>query len=248
MRRARPDERPSLWMLGILSRTPRRVYLSVVLPVAVVMAATALQPWFPPTDLVRDSQVVAAGHGGTSPAYGLISNLGIVVLALSCGGAAIGRLILRDTPGPWPRLVLWSAGLSLVLVLDDLLLLHEAATFAPWAAALVAAMYGFAFLRFVLRFWEEIVRELDVGLLVLAVGSFGVAAATDLMMAATPTSVLVEDGAKLLGIVAWSVFGLRTVLVAFEHSSARPGAAQRPPSLGRRSSRSALSASGDRPK
>ena len=79
MSRARPDERPAVWMLRILSRTPPAVYLAVVLPVVVVMAATVLQPWLPPSDLLRDSQVVAAGHAGASPAYGLISNVGIVV-------------------------------------------------------------------------------------------------------------------------------------------------------------------------
>ena len=174
MSRARPDERPTAWMLRILSRTPPAVYGVVVLPVVVVMAATAWQPWLPPSDLLRDSQVVAAGHAGASPAYGLISNVGIVVLALAGGGAVIARIILRDAPAPWPRLLLWTAVLTLVLALDDLLLLHEAAAFAPGAGVLAVAAYGLAFLRFVVRFRVVIIRDLDVGLLLLAVGSLGV--------------------------------------------------------------------------
>ena len=171
MSRARPDERPTAWMLRILSRTPPAVYLVVVLPVVVVMAATVWQPWLPPSDLLRDSQVVAAGHAGASPAYGLISNVGIVVLALAGGGAVIARIILRDAPAPWPRLLLWTAVLTLLLALDDLLLLHEAAAFAPGAGVLVAAAYGLAFLRFVVRFRDVIIRDLDVGLLLLTAGS-----------------------------------------------------------------------------
>ena len=220
MTRARPDERPAGWMHRILSRTPLTAYLSVLLPVVVLMAATVLQPWLPPSDLMRDSQVVAAGHAGASPAYGLISNVGIVVLALSSGAAAIGRLALPDAPAPLPRLLLWIAVLTLVLVVDDLLLLHEAAAFAPWAGVLPAAVYGLAFLRFIARFRDVIVRELDVGLLLLAVGAFGVSAVTDLLVAPTQTSVLVEDGAKLLGLVAWSAFGLRTTLLAFGQTRA----------------------------
>jgi hypothetical protein len=220
MRRAHVDERPFPSIPRMLSRTPPLVYVSVVLPVAMLMAAAVLQPWLPPTDLMRDSQVVAARHDEASPAYGLVSNLGIVVLALSSGGAVTARLILRDARAPFPRLLLWIAGLSLVLVLDDLLLLHEAATFAPWAGALVVVTYGFAFLRFGLTFRDVIVHDLDVGLLLLAVGSLGVSAATDLLVPATQPSVLVEDGAKLLGLVAWSAFALRTVLVAARHSGA----------------------------
>ena len=218
MSRARTDEPPAVWMPSVLSRTPPAVYLAVVLPVVVAMAAAVLQPWIPPSDLLRDSQVVAAGHAGESPAYGLISNVGIVVLALSSGAAAIGRLILHDAPAPWPRLLLWTAVLSLVLVLDDLLLLHEAAAFAPWAGALAAAAYGLAFLRFVGRFRDVILRDLDVGLLLLAVGSLGLSLVTDLLVAPTQSSVVVEDGAKLLGLVAWSAFGLRTALFALRHS------------------------------
>ena len=224
MSRTRPDERPAAWMIRILSRTPLAAYLSVLLPVVVLIAATVLQPWLPPSDLMRDSQVVAAGHAGASPAYGLVSNLGIVALSLASGAAAIGRLALPDAPAPLPRLLLWIAVLTLVLVVDDLLLLHEAAAFAPMAGVLTTAAYGLAFLRFVVRFRAVIVGELDVGLLVLAVGAFGVSAVTDLLVAPTQISVLVEDGAKLLGLVAWSAFGLRTTLFAFGQSRARTDA------------------------
>ena len=155
------------------------------------------------------------GHADVSPAYGLISNVGIVALALSCGAAAIGRLAMPDAPAPVPRLLLWIAVLTLVLAVDDLLLLHETAAFAAFAGALTTAAYGLAFLRFVVRFRDVIVRELDVGLLLLAVGAFGVSAVTDLLVAPTQASVFVEDGAKLLGLVAWSAFGLRTTLFAF---------------------------------
>lgn len=225
MSRARPEERAAVWMLRILSRTPPTVYLAVLFPVVVVMAATVLQPWLPPSDLLRDSQAVAAGQAGASPAYGLVSNVGIVVLTLSSGGAALGWLVLHEAPAPWRRLLLWAAVLTLVLVLDNLLLLHEAAAFAPGSGVLVAAAYGLAFLRFVVRFRDAIVRDLDAGLLLLAVGSLGFSLVADLLVAPTQASVLVEDGAKLLGLLAWSAFVLRTALLAFAHAGAAARAA-----------------------
>lgn len=228
MSRARPYEppAPAAWVSRTLARTPPEVYLAVVLPVVVAIAATALQPWLPPSDLLRDSQVVAAAHAGSSPAYGLLSNVGIVVLALSGGAACIARLILRGAPAPQPQLLTWTAVLSMVLVLDDLLLLHEAAAFALGAGALVAAGYGLAFLCFVVRFRDVILRDLDAGLLLLAVGALGVSVVTDLLVAPTQSSVVVEDGAKLLGLVAWSAFVLRASFSALWHRrTADPGAA-----------------------
>ena len=221
MSAAGPDERPAARMPGILVRTPPAVYLAVVLSVVVVMAATALQPWLPVSDLLRDSQVVAARHAGGSPAYGLVSNVGILVMVLAAGGAAIGWLVLRDAPAPWPRLLLWAGLLTLVLAVDDLIMLHEAAAFAPWSGVLIAAVYGLAVLRFVVRFRDEILRDLDPGLLLLAVGSLGVSLVTDLIDP-TPASLLVEDGAKLLGLVSWSAFVVRSILRAF--ASSRAGA------------------------
>ena len=150
-------------------------------------------------------------------------------MALSSGAAATGRLILHDAPGPERRLLAWTAALSLVLVLDDLLLLHEAAAFMPWTAALVGGAYALAFLRFLIQFRDMILRDLDVGLLLLAVGSLGVSVVTDVMVAPTQSSVLVEDGAKLLGLVAWSAFVLRTALFGLGHRrSERPGASASP--------------------
>lgn len=225
MSRARPVEPRRAEMLRLLSRTRPAAYLAVVVPVLVVMAATVLQPWLPPSDLLRDSQAVAVRHAGTSPAYGLISNLGILVLALACGAVAVGWVIARDAPPPWPRILLWTGALTLLLALDDLLLLHESVAFAPGSGALVAAAYGLAFLRFAARFRDVIIRDLDVGLLLITAVSLGVSLVVDVMVTPTQASVVVEDGAKLLGLVAWAGFGTRTALIAIARSrtGARPG-------------------------
>ncbi len=196
-------------------RTPASVYLGVVLPVVVALGAVAVQPWLPPTDLLRDSQVVAGDHGNARSVYGLLSNLGIVVLAVAAGAALGGRLALRGTGDRLRPLLAWSAALSLTLALDDLLLLHETATFRPWASAVFAVAYGLALVTYLVRFRTEIRRDLDVGLLAIAAAALAASVLVDLV-AEPPTqwSVFVEDGAKLLGVVAWSAFVMRAAILA----------------------------------
>lgn len=201
--------------------TPAKVYLAVVLPVMVALGAVAVQPWMPPSDLLRDSQVVAGEHGSAHTGYGLLSNLGIVVLAASAGAALVGRLALRGTGDRLRPLLAWSAVLSLTLALDDLLLLHETATFLPWAGALFGAAYGLAFLLLLVWFRTEIRQELDAGLLVIAVAALAASALVDVVIEPpTQWSVFIEDGAKLLGLVAWSAFVMRAAILAL--NPARP--------------------------
>ncbi|WP_448811830.1 hypothetical protein [Agromyces bauzanensis] len=212
------------------ANTPATVYLAVVLPVVIALVAAAVQPWLPASDLLRDSQAVAAAHGDEHTAYGLLSNVGILVMALAAGAALVGWLVLRvtpvataaatPTPNPFRQLLAWSAVMSLVFVLDDLLLLHETAAFLPGIGVLFGAAYALLFLRYVVRFRTTIRDELDAGLLVLAVAALAASVLVDVVMEPTEWSVLIEDGAKLLGIVAWSAFVLRAALTALR--PARP--------------------------
>lgn len=204
-----------------IGHTPVHVYLAVVLPVAIALGAVAVQPWLLPSDLLRDGQAVAAAHGSAATAYGLLSNLGIVVLAASAGAAFVGRLALRGTADRLRPLLAWSAALSLALALDDLLLLHETATFLPWAGALFVGAYGAAFVIFVVWFRAPIRQELDAGLLVITAAALAASAVVDVVIEPpTQWSVFIEDGAKLLGVVAWSAFVMRAAILALD--PARP--------------------------
>lgn len=201
-------------------RTPAYVYVAVVAPVAIAVVAAATQPWLPPSHLLRDSQVVAGLHGDSSPAYGLLSNLGILALAVASGMALLGWLIARRTGDELGPLLAWSFALGLVFVLDDLLLLHEAASGASWTGIAIAAGYGIAFLAYLARFRDVARRRLDGGMLLIAIAAFAGSAVVDLLVDPTQASVLIEDGAKLLGIMAWSVFVARAAILAFEPMAA----------------------------
>lgn len=218
--------RPVTEVPRAMERTPYAVYAAVAVPVVLAMVAVALQPWLLPSDLLRDSQAVAAARGNAHSAYGLISNLGILVMTLASGAALVGFAILRGTPGRLRALLGCGALLSLAIVLDDLLLLHETLTFAAWTRVLFAAAYAGAFAGFLVRFRATIRQHLDVGLLLLAGAALGSSLLIDtLVEPATQLSVLVEDGAKLLGFVAWSAFLLRTTMLALtQRADAAAGA------------------------
>ncbi|MFC9918300.1 hypothetical protein [Agromyces binzhouensis] len=196
-----------------LHRTPGWLLAAIAAAVVIAMAVVATQPWMVPTDLVRDAQVVAAARGNASPAYGLVSNLGIVAMLLAAG-AACTALLLRPRRRDVRRLLAWSLTLTLVVALDDLLLLHETAAFGPGSGLVLAAAYAIAFLAFALRFRDLIVERLDAALLVAMFAGLGTSAIVDVLVEpATRASVLVEDGAKLLGLLAWSAFVARAAIL-----------------------------------
>ncbi|MGR0218744.1 hypothetical protein [Agromyces sp. ZXT2-6] len=196
-------------------RTPALAYAAAVVPVALVVVAVATQPWMPPTDLVRDSQAVAVLRGSANTVHGMVSNLGIVAMAAAAGAALLSAVATTHRGDRLPRVLAWGGGLTLAVALDDLLLLHEAATFAAWMPKLIVVAYAAAFGVYLWRFRVEILRHLDVGLLAIAMLALGTSALVDAFAEpATVASVLVEDGAKLLGFAAWSAFLIRGALIA----------------------------------
>ncbi|MEI5583526.1 MULTISPECIES: hypothetical protein [unclassified Agromyces] len=219
----RTARRLSRVLAGAADRTPRLVYAAAVVPAAVLVIAVVTQPWVAPTDLVRDGQAVAVLRGTPHASHGLVSNIVILAMALAAGAALLGAAAGPSRGDRLRRAVGWGGGISLVLALDDLLLLHESITVTAWMSKLVVLAYGLGFAVFLWRFRVEIVRNLDVGLLAIAMLALGTSALVD-AFAAPPTvaSVLVEDGAKVLGFAAWCAFLVRGALVALAPSSA-PG-------------------------
>lgn len=194
------------------ARTPLWLYAVVVVPVAVLLLAAALQNRVPVDWLLRDGMAVAFEEQTGAFYFGALSYLGIYVLATAGGAALLGALVLHaDGPARRPTAALLAAGggWTILIAVDDLLMIHEMGERFPGGELVIVAGYGAALLAYLVAF-RHVLRRTDPGLLLLALAALGFSVAVDLVLdsLAAPV-VLLEDGAKLLGVVAWSALQIR---------------------------------------
>lgn len=153
-----------------------------------------------------------------APAYiGLMSNFGVVLWAFTAAVGLFGGWVLsghsQSRKQAW---FLGGAGLvSALLLFDDLYLLHE--EIIPERLLIpqpvVLAVYGLVVLGFLYRFRDSILVS-DYALLLLAGVFFAGSVLIDVLVSNEEFSIfgvvsgrhLIEDGLKLLGIVAWSAY------------------------------------------
>jgi hypothetical protein len=189
------------------------VALAVWLPLAVLLVVALVTT--STTDitlrqLTQDATTVLEG-----PFYvGILSNIGLLLWSATVTvclfvGAALGA---RIDPG-WRRFLLVSGGFTGLLLVDDLALLHD--DILPNHVGVSGEVYGIGYVVFVLGYlvaYRHRIRRTDWMLLIVALGLFGVSTVVDLASTtlsdrfSTAAVVLVEDGAKLLGIGTWLAY------------------------------------------
>ena len=144
---------------------------------------------------------------------GIVSNLGILVWTVAAASALGGAWVARETNRPSASRFLGTGGIvTVILLLDDLLLLHS--TVLPRlfdiqkpAATLLVVSPAVAWL---LVFAGEVRRTRWV-ILVGALVSFAVSLAADFVLhPAASAELLLEDGAKFLGVLAWGLYFVLT--------------------------------------
>jgi hypothetical protein len=158
-----------------------------------------------------------------APCYaGCVSNLGILVW---CSAAAValfsGWFVYRNSVHrEWALFLIASGVATAGLMLDDLFMLHEEVLPDHFGMPQIAVygLYASLALAYLLRFHNTIFRT-DYLLLLTAVCLFAVSISMDLLpfddfyvpfiAADFLGRHLVEDGAKLLGIVSWSAYFTR---------------------------------------
>jgi hypothetical protein len=165
----------------------------------------------PVSKFTRDPTHILNGH----PFIGVISNIGILFW---CSAAAICffcsaiRWMNKKTMNS--KFLLFSGLITLLLLLDDLFMLHEAIIPKYLHVPEIAVYSGYLalILIYLLKFREDILKA-EYTLLLIALGFFALSMISDVFLHHSDFECLVEDGFKLFGIVTWFLFFIRTSFI-----------------------------------
>lgn len=195
-------------------KTSRSLYLLLAAALLVLLAVVVARLAFDVriATVTRDLSVMANLH----PMAGSLSNLGVLLWCASSAVCFFGRMTLPRGMESERRFLFWSGVLSAYFTLDDLFQIHE--YFIPvvlgiWekAAYLLIAGSVFAYVYF----FRRMLLSTYVFPLVCALGLLAFSAGFDAALAPlfnlnSEWFVLVEDGAKWLGIVFWCAYFVGT--------------------------------------
>jgi hypothetical protein len=148
-----------------------------------------------------------------APAYtGLLSNIGVIIWSAAAAVCLFTYVVLRrhsyrkGTAG----FFLFSGIFSTILVIDDLFLVHEKlSVYFPEIS--IMAIYAVICIFYLIRY-RAIILQSDFILLVIALVFFVVSISTDLGFIKVQERFfyIFEDSFKLLGIVSWTTYLIRT--------------------------------------
>jgi hypothetical protein len=160
---------------------------------------------------------------GAQPYIGFVSQLGILLWAAAAAVCFFCAKVVSKAH-PLKKFLLVSGLLTLMLGMDDAFLLHEAVfPHIGVPEKVVLGAYCILGLLYVIRF-QRVIETTAYVLLWLALAGFAASVALDVLPPPGVNPYLFEDGAKLLGIVAWMSYFL-SVGAAALRGSAMPGAA-----------------------
>ncbi|SDR86598.1 hypothetical protein SAMN05216421_0473 [Halopseudomonas xinjiangensis] len=186
--------------------------ISFVLLALVVLVSVAMS--IPPGDLTRDPTAVA----GVRIYIGFLSQVGIffwsttATLCLFVALVIPGRAQTRRIRGFFVA----AGALTLMLGLDDVFLLHEHLfPFLGVNELVVLGVYGLCTVAFLLYF-HKIILNSEFLLLTMALVFFGASVVIDVLDIEWIDPYLLEDGAKLIGLVSWTGYFFRTALAAVQ--------------------------------
>jgi hypothetical protein len=213
-----PDAMNGLPRLGIERRTPAlAIVYGLTLGVLAVAVLTSVRTGVPIAFFVRDPSVTLRGD----PLTGALSNLGALVWCVAAGICFFTRAILPRAQGhdPMRPFLFWSGLITSVLLLDDFFLLHDALIprYLGLSEKLIFLSYGMVTAWYLLRF-RRIVLGSEYAVLFVALVGFALSILIDAFQSRWPSPwrILFEDGFKLLGIVSWSTYLIRTCARAAE--------------------------------
>lgn len=173
-----------------------------------VIAAAALQNRIPLTSLFLDPTALS-----DLPWYvGLLSNVGVLAWTVAAASALGGAWVAGQTDRPSAsRFLGWGGVAAAMLLLDDLFLLHSSALPKLLGVGKPIALLAVVTptLVWLVRFTNEILRTRWM-ILAAALGAFATSVGADQLLQPGTSTLLIEDGSKLLGVLAWSLYFVLT--------------------------------------
>jgi len=177
----------------------------VFIGIVAFLFAVGEQSGIPFAVFTRDPLAVAKAR----PYFGLLSNVGVLFW---CSASAIclftGNLLKGPAQHGRRIFFLMSGLLTMLLLLDDLFQLHEAVF--PGVLGIrqryVLLVYLLTTAIYLLAYRKLILANFSIYMLA-ALSLFGISMAQDLFGGTSSSwNYLVEDGAKLFGIISWFIF------------------------------------------
>jgi hypothetical protein len=221
----------------IRTRLPARLAVPRTLVAAVSLGATGVVgSWLasraadvPVAYLLTDTSDAVARYGcegRTCMLAGGLSNLGVLLWALAAVTALFAATLRPDSSARVPLLA--GGAFSTLLLADELFRLHDSKLGGSslLETVLMAGYVGLAMLL-VGTAWEWL-RGTDLTLLTAALGLLGASVAVDRVASWTGlyveggTGILLEDGAKFVGIVCWAFYWAGAAAVALRPDEPRP--------------------------
>jgi hypothetical protein len=174
------------------------------IPCLALFTVLALQNHIPLSYLTRDPAEIMDANSY----IGFVSNLGVLMWSGAAAISLFTALVLYQAPhsSNVPLYFLVSAGITLLFLFDDLLMLHE--RFGPnqlhLPQPLIMAMYAGMFLLYLTVFRATILK-MDSVFLLFCFGFLGLSAISDTLSDVVPElkNYVLEDGAKFFAIVSW---------------------------------------------
>jgi len=173
------------------------------------LGIAGMQSRVPLSELLLDPNAVL----GVPWYSGLLSNIGILAWTVAAAAAIGGAWVAKQTNRPSAARFLGVAGaVASILLLDDLLLLHSSVLpkligVPKSTATIIVVLPAVAWFAI---FIGEILRTRWI-ILAAALTSFFISIAADQILSPEgSTGLLFEDGAKFLGVLAWSLYFVLT--------------------------------------
>jgi hypothetical protein len=199
--------RPRTWSQRLAVALPLIVVWGAGTGVMVVVAAQGPE---------RSAQLLFdPSHVAGLPWFaGLVSNLGILAWTVAVAAAGAGTWICGlGGRASARRFLLAGALVSTLFLAEDLLQLHSSVVpdLTGLPKGVVEGISALVALRWTSQYRAEI-RRTHWYLLAASIGALGCSIVVDVLIAPVPGELaqVVEDGAKLLGVLAWSTYFVHT--------------------------------------